>query len=141
MRKMNCVLNIIRKIIIAIANIIYKPDVEYGQICELYDVNHCLVRYNMLQYRKEKIKGIYLPKHTSIVIVRKIMRNIQAIIQDKKYHITRLRRNESICLYDNDELVNTTINNVILCNIVDDYNINITQNVRQQAFLPSAAQT
>lgn len=102
-----------------IASIIY-PHIEQGQIYKIYDTDHCLVRYNMMKYKREKIKGLCIPRLVDKKVMTKIMHDITGCLQNKSFHIKRMHRDGSIYLYENDALMNNTINNVIVVNILRD---------------------
>lgn len=90
--------------------------VNKGEVIELYDINMCKVRYSLFSYRIERIKGIIKPMYISQMLHNKIVKDINDNIVNKKYKIMRLKRNESILLYEDNELVNNTLNNIIIFN-------------------------
>lgn len=90
--------------------------VNKGEVIQLYDINICKVRYSLFSYKIERIKGIIKPIYISRMLHNKIVRDINDNILNKKYKIIRLKRNESILLYEDNELVNNTLNNIIIYN-------------------------
>ena len=107
----------IKSIFTILSGIVYNRN-ECGQIYKVYDANHCLIRYSMMRYRKEKIKDVYMPKYVDKAITDKIMFDISDSLQNKSFNVKRLIHHDSIYLYDDEELVNNRINNVIVENII-----------------------
>jgi len=89
-----------------------------GEIITVYDMNICKIKYNPFCYKTERIKGIIKPVYISKKIYKEILSDIKNNIANKKYKIKRLKKNESIIIYQNDELINNTVNNIIVFNTI-----------------------
>jgi len=89
-----------------------------GEIITVYDMNICKIKYNSFCYKIERIKGVIKPVYISKKLYNQILNEIKNNIIHKKYKIKRLKKNESIIIYQNDELVNNTVNNIIIFNTI-----------------------
>lgn len=94
---------------------------KYVKIDKLHKVNLCEIRYNFLFHKTEKIKEIIQPPaniHDSTLL--KILEDIRKIIHDKTFKIKRLKKSESIYLYEDNGLLNNDINNIIIYHMMND---------------------
>lgn len=96
---------------------IFTKDV---QIAKIYDMNSCEIRYNLLSYKRERIKEIIIPPYIKKNTLKKILYDINEIIKNKSFKIKRLKKGGSIYLYEDDSILNNEINNIITYHYINE---------------------